>query len=262
MLERIQHDHGILELRLARPPVNALNPELVTALKQAIEQAPNEGAAALVLSGSPGLFSAGLDIPALLQLDRDAMRAFWRDFFGLCAALARSPVPIAAAVTGHSPAGGAVLAIFCDYRVMARGEYKIGLNEVQVGLTVPDCIQAALRRLVGAYRAERLLIEGAMLDADDALAAGMVDELTDVDHVVTRTLAWLAPLLQLPRQAMLATRAMARANLTRLFDDPASLPVEEFLDGWFAPEAQATLHALVERLRNKRPATSKGPSRL
>jgi enoyl-CoA hydratase/carnithine racemase len=127
---------------------------------------------------------------------------------------------------------------------------------------VPDCIQAALRRLVGAYRAERLLIEGAMLDADDALAAGMVDELTDVDHVVTRTLAWLAPLLQLPRQAMLATRAMARANLTRLFDDPASLPVEEFLDGWFAPEAQATLHALVERLRNKRPATSKGPSRL
>ncbi len=262
MLERIQHDHGILELRLARPPVNALNPELVTALKQAIEQAPNEGAAALVLSGSPGLFSAGLDIPALLQLDRDAMRAFWRDFFGLCAALARSPVPIAAAVTGHSPAGGAVLAIFCDYRVMARGEYKIGLNEVQVGLTVPGCIQAALRRLVGAYRAERLLIEGAMLDADDALAAGMVDELTDVDHVVTRTLAWLAPLLQLPRQAMLATRAMARANLPRVFDDPASRPVEEVLAGWGAPEAQATLHALVERLRNKRPATSKGPSRL
>lgn len=254
MLDIIEHDHGILELRLVRPPVNALNPELVTALKQTIEQAPNEGAAALVLSGSPGLFSAGLDIPALLQLDRDAMRAFWRDFFGLCAALARSPVPVAAAVTGHSPAGGAVLAIFCDYRVMARGEYKIGLNEVQVGLTVPDCIQAALRRLVGAYRAERLLIEGTMLDADDALAAGMVDELTDVDHVVTRTLAWLGPLLQLPRQAMLTTRSMARADLARLFDDPASLPVEEFLDGWFAPEAQATLHALIERLRNKRPA--------
>src|SRR6185437_3684442 len=82
----------------------------------------------------------------------------------------------------HRP-GGAVLALFCDYRVMARGAYRIGLNEVQVGLTVPDCIQAALRRLVGPYRAERLLIQGTMLDADDALAAGMVDELTDVDHV-------------------------------------------------------------------------------
>lgn len=254
MLERIEHDHGILELRLARPPVNALNPELIAALKRAIAQAPEEGAAALVLSGSPGLFSAGLDIPALLQLDRDAMRAFWKDFFGVCAVLARSPIPIVAAVTGHSPAGGAVLAIFCDYRVMARGEYRIGLNEVQVGLTVPDCIQAALRRLVGTYRAERLLVAGTMLDSEEALAAGFVDELTGIDQVATRAVAWLEPLLQLPRRAMHETRAMARADLAKLFDDPASLPVEAFLDGWFAPEAQATLHALVERLRSKKSA--------
>ncbi|TAN05340.1 MAG: enoyl-CoA hydratase/isomerase family protein [Rhodanobacteraceae bacterium] len=253
MLERTEHDHGIRELRLARPPVNALNPALIAALQQAIVNAPHEGAQALVLSGSPGLFSAGLDIPALLQLDRAAMRAFWNDFFGVCAALARSPIPVAAAVTGHSPAGGAVLAIFCDYRVMARGEFRIGLNEVQVGLIVPDCIQAALRRLLGAYPAERLLVSGTMLDSEDALAAGLVDELADVDHVVTRTLAWLDPLLQLPRQAMLGTRALARADLARLFDDPASLPVEDFLDSWFAPEAQATLHTLVERLRNKKP---------
>ncbi|HEX5960946.1 MAG TPA: enoyl-CoA hydratase/isomerase family protein [Rhodanobacteraceae bacterium] len=252
MLEILEHAHAIRELRLARPPVNALDPELVAALEQAIERAPGEGAEALVLSGSPGLFSAGLDIPALLQLDRPAMRAFWKRFFGVCAALARAPIPVAAAVTGHSPAGGAVLAIFCDYRVMARGEYRIGLNEVQVGLTVPACIQAALRRLVGPYRAERLLVAGAMLDAEAALAAGMVDELTDVDHVVTRTLAWLEPLLQLPRQAMLTTRALARAELARLFDDPAQLPVEDFLDGWFAPEAQATLRALVERLRTRK----------
>ncbi|HJR11070.1 MAG TPA: enoyl-CoA hydratase/isomerase family protein, partial [Rhodanobacteraceae bacterium] len=129
MLDIIEHDHGIREFRLARPPVNAINPALTATLKQAVERAPANGAAALILSGSPGLFSAGLDIPALLQLDRDAMRAFWRDFFGLCATLARSPIPVAAAVTGHSPAGGAVLAIFCDYRVMARGEFRIGLNE-------------------------------------------------------------------------------------------------------------------------------------
>lgn len=258
MLDRIEHEHDILELRLARPPVNALDPGLVAALQRAIVQAPEDGAAALVLSGSPGLFSAGLDIPVLLQLDRDAMRTFWNGFFAVCGALARSPIPIAAAVTGHSPAGGAVLALFSDYRVMARGEYRIGLNEVLVGLTVPACIQAALRRLVGPYRAERLLVAGAMLDAEAALAAGMVDELTDVDHVVTRTLAWLESLLQLPRRALLGTRALARAELARLFDDPASLPVEAFLDGWFAPEAQATLHALVEQLRSKKSGVPQG----
>ncbi|MGH8111169.1 MAG: enoyl-CoA hydratase/isomerase family protein [Rhodanobacteraceae bacterium] len=248
MLETIEHDHGIRELRLARPPVNALDPTLIAALRRAIEQAPADGADALMISGAPGMFSAGLDIPALLRLDRTAMRAFWGNFFGVCTALARSPIPVAAAVTGHSPAGGAVLALFCDYRVMARGDFRIGLNEVRVGLTAPDCIQAAMRRLAGTYRAERLLVAGTLLDPEAAHAAGIVDEVADADQVVPRATAWLEALLELPRQAMLRTRALARADLAHLFDDPASLPVEAFLDGWFAPEAQATLHALVAHL--------------
>lgn len=252
MLERIEHGGGIRELRMNRPPVNALNADLIRNLRVAIEQAPRDGAQALVISGAPGLFSAGLDVPSLLQLDRAAMEIVWRDFFGVCGALARSPIPSVAAITGHSPAGGAVIALFCDFRVMATGLYKIGLNEVQVGLTVPDCIQAALRRTVGIYRAERLLIEGAMLDSGAAHAIGLIDELADADHVVTRAIGWLTDLLALPRQAMLGTRAMARADLTALFADPAKLPVESFLDGWFAPEAQATLHAMVERLKSKK----------
>lgn len=250
MLERIEHEGSIRELRLNRPPVNALNPELVNALRRAVEDAPREGRLALAISGASGIFSAGLDIPVLLTLDRDAMRAFWSEFFGLCGALARSPIPIAAAITGHSPAGGAVLALFCDYRVMARGTYRIGLNEVQVGLTVPECIQAGMRRLIGTHRTERLLVEGLMLDADGALAIGLADELADVDFVAARAVGWLTGLLQLPRQAMLSTRALARADVAALFADPATLPMEAFLDSWFAPEAQGALRAMVERLKS------------
>jgi Delta3-Delta2-enoyl-CoA isomerase len=250
MLDIIQHE-DIRELRLARPPVNALNPALVKRLREAVEAAPGEGARALLLSGAPGLFSAGLDVPALMQMDRDAFRVFWRDFFGLCAALARSPIPVVAAITGHSPAGGAVLAIMCDYRIMARGAFKIGLNEVQVGLSVPECIQAALRRLVGTYRAERLMVAGEMLDAEQADALGLVDELVDGDLVVPRAVIWLGELLKFPPQAMSATRKLARADLADIFADPSSLPVEEFLDGWFAPEAQRVLGALVARLKSK-----------
>src|SRR5690348_4265635 len=252
MLERIEHEHGIRELHLNRPPVNALSPELVHALREAVESAPREGANALAISGGSGIFSAGLDVPTLLTLDRGRMHAFWSEFFALCGALARSPIPVAAAITGHSPAGGAVLALFCDYRVMARGAYRIGLNEVQVGLTAPDCIQAGLRRLLGAYRAERLLVQGAMLEAEAALAVGFVDELADVDFVSARAIGWLGDVLKLPRQAMLSTRAMARADLAALFADPASLPVEDFLNMWFAPEAQSTLRAMVEKLKAKK----------
>ena len=251
MLDRIEHNNGIRELRLNRPPVNALNPELVRALREAVETAPREGANALVISGSPGIFSAGLDVPFLLTLDRDGMRAFWSEFLGACASLARSPIPIVAAITGHSPAGGAVLALFCDFRVMAHGAYRIGLNEVQVGLTVPRVIQSALSRLVGAYRAERMLICGAMLESEAARATGFVDELADVDHVVTHALAWLEELSKLPRQAMLATRDLARADLAALFADPSKLPVETLLDMWFAPEAQDTLRAMVAKLKSK-----------
>jgi enoyl-CoA hydratase/carnithine racemase len=250
MLDIIHHD-TIHELRLARPPVNALDPALVRTLRIALEGAPGEGARAIVLSGAPRLFSAGLDVPALLQLDRDTFRVFWNDFFGLCAALARSPIPVAAAITGHAPAGGAVLSIMCDYRIMARGAFRIGLNEVQVGLSVPECIQAALRRLVGNYRAERLMVVGAMLDAEQADAIGLVDELVDVDAVVPRALAWLTDLLKFPPHAMSETRRLARADLAAVFADPNALPVEDFLDQWFAPEAQSVLKSLVAKLKAK-----------
>jgi Delta3-Delta2-enoyl-CoA isomerase len=251
MLDRLQHD-AILELRLARPPVNALDPTLVRALRAAIQAAPGEGARGIVLSGQPGVFSAGLDVPALLKIQRDDFRVFWNDFFGLCGALARSPVPIVAAITGAAPAGGAVLSIMCDYRVMAEGEFSIGLNETQVGLAVPECIQAALRRLVGTYRAERLMVSGAMVRAADAKAIGFVDELAAPDRVIARAIEWLADLLKLPPVAMSETRRLARADIAAIFADPRALPVEDFLDRWFAPEAQGVLQALVARLKSRR----------
>ena len=253
MLESIRHD-AILELRLARPPVNALDPELVRRLRAAVEDAAANGARGIVLCGRPGMFSAGLDVPALLQLTRAELLAFWQDFFGLCAALASSPIPVVAAIGGHSPAGGAVLSLFCDYRVMARSgdpakPYRIGLNEVQVGLSVPDAIQCALRRLVGVYRAERMMVAGQMLDSQQALAIGLVDELTSADDVAPRAFAWLKVLLALPPQAMSTTRMLARSDLIEIFSDPTRLSIEEFADAWFGAETQTTLQALVAKLK-------------
>ncbi|OZB60839.1 MAG: enoyl-CoA hydratase [Lysobacterales bacterium 14-68-21] len=250
MLNRITHDY-LVEIQLARPPVNALNRELLVALQEAVTGAIDGGARGIVLSGSPGMFSAGVDVPALMGRERAEVRAFWREFFASCGVLARSPVPVVAAITGHSPAGGAVLSLFCDYRVMADGPFKIGLNEVQVGLVVPDCIQFALRRIVGPYRAERLLVAGAMIESADALACGFVDETTAVDQVVTRALHWLRELTALPAHAMLATRALARADLAQAYADIDALPLDEFVDGFLRPETQAVLQALVARLGKK-----------
>lgn len=242
--------HGdIAELRLARPPVNALNPALCADLTKALADAVAEGAGGIVLSGGPKVFSAGLDVPYLLSLgdDREALLAAWEAFFAAARALVQAPVPVAAAIGGHAPAGGCVLALCCDYRVMADGPYRIGLNETQVGLAAPEGIQALLARVVGAHRAERLLVAGAMPDAAEALRIGLVDELTGIDDVAIRARVWLQELLQLPRKPMLETRRIARAAaVDRL--KPARVDLPRFVAAWTEPDTQAGLRAMLARI--------------
>jgi len=243
--------HGAVhELQLARAPVNALNPALCEAIVRAIDDALKGGARGLVLSGGPKVFSAGLDVPYLVSLgdDRAALMAAWESFFEAARTLARCPVPVAAAVAGHAPAGGCVLALCCDYRVMASGPFGIGLNETQVGLAAPEGIQQLLRRVVGAWRAERMLVAGELVDAERALALGLVDELVDIDNVANRARAWLeTTLLALPRTPMLETRRMARADLVAALE-PERIELPRFIEAWYAPDTQAGLHALVARL--------------
>jgi Delta3-Delta2-enoyl-CoA isomerase len=245
-------DHGpVRELRLDRPPANALDPGLITALRSAVEAAPGEGARALVLSGAPGFFSGGLDVPDLITRDRPAIEATWRDFYAMMRALAASTVPIAAAITGHSPAGGAVISLLCDYRVMAEGDFKIGLNEVQVGIPLPPVIHAALRRLLGAHVAERLSVSGRLLPAAEAARLGLVDELAAPERVVERAVEWCGQLLALPPGAMATTRRQARADLVRLFDEPQE-EIGAVADAWFSDETQGVLRGIVERLAAKK----------
>lgn len=249
MLKIENHADGIREIKLARPPVNALNPEIINRLLDTIRSSTQDGTRAIVLSGSPGLFSAGLDVPELLKLDEHGMRAFWADLFGLLEALARSPIPVVTALTGHSPAGGTVIALFTDYRVQAEGQYKLGLNEVQVGLVVPPVIHQALVRLIGPYPAERHLVAGQMISPDDAHSLGLVDEVVADDQVIPRAIEWCRFHLNLPQHSMLATRAICRTDLGRLFDNADALDLDAFVEGWFKPETQATLHALVASLK-------------
>jgi len=253
MIEQTQHG-SIHEIRLARPPVNALNPELLTALRDAVEAAPGNGARGIIISGGPGVFSGGMDVPHLLGLEGDALKAAWSSFFDACIAIAKSPVPVVAAIGGHAPAGGCVLALCCDYRVMARSPdpakpFRIGLNEVQVGLAVPEGIQILLRRLVGLRRAERLLVSGAMVPARRAFAIGMVDQLAQMPNVVPSAIAWLDELLALPSAPLLATRALARADVVEALTDPKRINLDSFLEAWNEPDTQNALQALVARLK-------------
>jgi len=250
MLETLEHG-PILELRMNRPPANALSSAMIAALETGVSEATTGEARAVVISGQPGMFSAGLDVPSLLQLDRDGIHRAWSDFFSLLATITHSPVPVVAALTGHAPAGGAVISLFCDYRVMAEGSFVIGLNETEVGVTLPAVLFKALARQVGASHAERLGVAGMLVSGDEAFRIGLVDELVAIDEVVPRALARCERMLAMPPATMAATRQIAREDLVSLSDLLTEAALRGVVDNWFTDETQTALRALVARLAAK-----------
>lgn len=250
MIDRISHG-PVMELRLNRPPANALNHELIRALDIAIHEAPAEGARALVLSGQPGMFCAGLDVPSLMGRDVAAMDEFFRAFFRLLKTIAASSIPIAAALTGHAPAGGTVMAVFCDRRVMSEGSYKLGLNEHRVALPIPRPVMLAFERLCGPRVASDYGLRGALMEADEALRIGLVDELVPAEQVIERAVAWATEMTALPSPMALAeTRRYQRADVLQAFE-LLDTDVAAFSRIWFSEETQAVMNGLIERLQNR-----------
>lgn len=250
MLDITEHPGQIREIRLARPPVNALDAETLRRLVAAVEG--GRDAQALVITGQPGVFSAGLDVPAMLGLDRGAVVQVCTELWLAQRAIAWSPVPVVFGITGHCPAGGTVLAMHADYRVMALGEFRMGLNEVQVGLFPGPVIHGAFQRLVGGHAAQ-LLTRGALIDPATALRVGLVDELCEATQCTARALELARELCALPREPMLRTRALARQNLMALFGEErdSSRLAREFgelgAEMFCVPETQERLRKMFLR---------------
>lgn len=232
-----------------RPPANALDHELVGKLLGALDTVQASSACALVLTGRPGMFSGGLDVPALIDCKRPDIERFWQQFFLLTCRLAASPVPVIAALSGHAPAGGAVLALQCDYRIGVDGNFKIGLNEVQVGLPVPGTILLALEEVIGPRLARRIASRGTLLPMNEALAIGLVDELVDAENLMPTALTRARELLALPPVAMNTTRLAGKARLIEAYSNCSD--VATATDWWFSTETQAEMRKLVERLAKK-----------
>jgi enoyl-CoA hydratase/carnithine racemase len=245
-----QIEHGkIVELRLHRPPYNALNPALVGELLHALQGAQKSDAGAIILSGSPGVFSVGVDAADVLALGRGHTQQFFIQFHDLCVALGRSPIPVIAAITGHAPAAGTILALFCDYRVMAQGVYQIGLNQVRMGLTVPSPIRHILARIVGQRVAERMLVEGQLLSPEEAHRIGLVDEVSPPGTVVGQALAKCQRLLALPEASMNSMRDSFHEEVHRALGDRDAV-IDELLGNWFSEEAQDTLRANFSHMQH------------
>jgi enoyl-CoA hydratase/carnithine racemase len=246
----ISGDIGIISLD--RPPVNAINPDLVSDLTDTLDSfKTNNDVNGVILQGRDGCFSGGLDITHLFPKDRSYIEGFWKDFSSLLLNMFSYEKPLYSSIGGHCPAGGTVMVIMTDYRVMSKGNYVIGLNEVDVGLTVPYGIGMVFQYVVGNRNAEDLLLKAKLISPDEALRVGLVDELCDAETLLDVTLERIAMASNLYSPQQSKTKQILREQTLSIVEQNFERDAQLILDSWFSESGQQRLEDLYKRLSRK-----------
>lgn len=242
-------EEGVRVLVLDRGGANALDAAYLHAIAAAFEQADADGARGVVLTAQGKIFCGGLDLLALAAADRediveliDALALAVRAVF-TCAR------PTVAALNGHAVAGGALLALACDLRLMTEGPASIGLTEVKLGLSLPASSLEMLRYPLGRSALETLVYGGQLHAGIEARALGVVDELVALDDLVVRAIERV--LVWTPSPAAFADiKARLHAPVLAAMDE-ARTTEAGFVDDWFAEPARSRIAAAVAQLRSR-----------
>jgi enoyl-CoA hydratase/carnithine racemase len=233
------------ELIIEGPGRNALGTAVMQRLLTGLRDG---GGRPLLLRGAGDTFSAGLDLKEVAGLEAPAMERYLLLLDDLIDALYGYPGPTVAAVNGHAIAGGCVLALCCDLRVMADDpRLRIGLNEVALGLEFPPKILTLARRRVPRRWIDRVVLEAGLHAPETARELGLVDELAgDCLGTARERLAALAA--HAPR-VYAATKQTLRGGALELSDGERRRFHDTVVPAWCAPETKARIRAVLERRR-------------
>jgi enoyl-CoA hydratase len=187
---------------------NALSVPMIEALTAAIDRAEQE-ATAIVLAGRPERFCAGFDLRVMMS-GPEAAKALLKQGADLLLKLFATPLPLVVACTGHALAGGALVALTADHRVGADGAFKLGLNEVAIGMPVPILAMELARARLVPTELTRATLLGQIYNPVEARAAGYLDEVVTAAEVLPSALATAGKLGQLSRTAFSATKVRLR----------------------------------------------------
>ncbi len=239
-----------LIVTLNRGKSNPMNMTLVNELREVIAQVKaSKEIDAAILAGRTPFYSAGLDVIELYGYDEAKMLQFWKDLAALIAEFSACPKPWVAAITGHSPAGGCVLALCCDFRIMAAGKFKIGLNEIPVGIVIPAPIFHLYAHVLGERQAYQFLLEGRLVLPEEALRVGLIDSVVEPEQVLAAAEAKVQGLLKLTAQALHLSKVNMRAPLQALLTPDFDSAFGPTLKQWWQPESRAALKAVVDSLK-------------
>ena len=238
----------IATLTLNRAPVNALNGPVVDQLRGALAAAERDrDIDAVILTGAGKFFSFGFDIPELFPYSKERFTDYAIRFTDLYTYAFMYPKPLVAAVNGHAIAGGCMLALACDYRVMAGGTAKISLNEIGFASSVFAGATEMLRFWVGSANANKILVSGAMYSADDARSLGVVDQVAPADGVLDAARAAAAERGSKHPPAFASIKSLLRESVRAEMTERERDSIERFVDIWYSEPTRAKLRDIKIR---------------
>ena len=236
-------------VRLQRGVTNAINLELINELSGALQKIKDdpEARGLILTSANEKFFSIGLDIPWLFPLSREEFASFYKAFNRLCIDLFTLPKPTVTAITGHAIAGGCILTLCCDYRLVAEGRKLMGLNEIKLGVPVPYPADCILRNLVGFRMARDMTDTGDFHQGEALLKMGIVDEVLPPDQMLARSIEKAQSLSGTSPQAFV----MIKRNRVEMVETEILAHLEErekvFVEQWYAPEARERLKKAIAK---------------
>ncbi|RYF23400.1 MAG: enoyl-CoA hydratase/isomerase family protein [Flavobacteriales bacterium] len=237
-------------ITLNRGKSNSLNREMVTELQDMLHNIENdENIGGIIITGKEHFFSAGLDLIELYHYNEEEAKSFWNLFLNFSAQITAFKKPLVAAVNGHSPAGGCVLALACDARVMSEGKYIIGLNEVPVGIIVPNSIFSLYSFWLGQATAYRNLLAGKLFSPEEALTVGLVDEVVKPESILTAAERKVRKYMAFEANTWQQSKLNLRKQLIATTSADQSIDLEIMLKQWWSPATRAILKSLIDNLQ-------------
>ncbi len=203
-------DNKVAVLQMDDGKANALSRAMLDELSAALTRAESE-ASAVVLAGRPGKFCAGFDLRVMMS-GPDAAKDLLRTGSAVLMQLYGLSVPLVIACTGHAMAGGALVVLTGDYRIAAAGEFKIGLNEVSLGMPVPVLAMELARDRLSKRELVKATLLAQIYDPEGAVRVGYVDAVAAPDEVVAQAKTEAARLGALSRSAFVATKKRLRGT--------------------------------------------------
>lgn len=240
-------------VHLDRGKVNALNMQMVNEIRETFSSLENNPEVrGVVLMGKPHYFSAGLDVIELFDYDKEKMDEFFISFGSMHIELAKFSKPLVCGITGHCPAGGTVIIIAGDYKVMAEGEkYTIGLNEVAVNIQISQNLVDAYAFWIGHAKCHEYVLEGKLLTGPEALKAGLINELAPLEEVQSRAEKKMKKYLFADDEILKTTKAKLRQAWLSKISDNASEDLEAARKVWWRDDIRMKMQFFVESLKNK-----------